>query len=204
MIWSRLLRPLLFLLDAETAHRLAFGALRAGLAVAPVRAIVARATRPDPALRVRAFGVDFPSPVGLAAGFDKDAAGVRQLAALGFGFVEVGTVTPRPQPGNPRPRLFRLPRDRALLNRMGFNSGGVASPSRAIVVFVAMTPARPSSSARSATASTSSSDRSGAIFTSTGRPPAASLTAASSGRRRATACRSRRPGVFGDETFTAT
>jgi dihydroorotate dehydrogenase len=75
-------------------------------------------------LGTEAFGVTFPSPVGLAAGFDKDATGFRQLGALGFGFVEVGTVTPRPQPGNPRPRLFRLPADGALLNRMGFNSGG--------------------------------------------------------------------------------
>jgi dihydroorotate dehydrogenase len=76
--------------------------------------------------------VTFPSPIGLAAGFDKDAAGVRQLGALGFGFVEVGTVTPRPQPGNPRPRLFRLPADGALLNRMGFNSGGAAAAERAL------------------------------------------------------------------------
>jgi dihydroorotate dehydrogenase len=79
----------------------------------------------DPALVTHALGATFPTPVGLAAGFDKDAAGHRELAALGFGFVEVGTVTPVPQPGNPKPRLFRLPADRALVNRLGFNSGGV-------------------------------------------------------------------------------
>ena len=83
------------------------------------------AARPDPALRTEALGTTFPNPVGLAAGFDKDGSGHRELAALGFGFVEVGTVTPRRQPGNPAPRVFRLPRDRALVNRLGFNSAGV-------------------------------------------------------------------------------
>jgi dihydroorotate dehydrogenase len=78
----------------------------------------------DPALRVRALGLELPSPVGLAAGFDKDAAYVDALGALGFGFVEIGTVTAQPQPGNPRPRMFRLPADRALINRMGFNNAG--------------------------------------------------------------------------------
>jgi len=90
-----------------------------------VRARVRAASLPsDPALRVRALGLDFPSPLGLAAGFDKEAAHVDALAALGFGFVEIGTITARPQEGNPRPRLFRLPADRALLNRMGFNNAG--------------------------------------------------------------------------------
>jgi dihydroorotate dehydrogenase len=79
------------------------------------------------ALRVRALGLDFPSPLGLAAGFDKDAAHIDALGALGFGFVEVGTITAQAQPGNPRPRLFRLPADRALVNRMGFNNGGAAA-----------------------------------------------------------------------------
>jgi dihydroorotate dehydrogenase len=78
----------------------------------------------DPVLRVRALGLDLPSPLGLAAGFDKDAAHVDALAALGFGFVEIGTVTAQPQAGNPRPRMFRLPADRALINRMGFNNAG--------------------------------------------------------------------------------
>ena len=81
----------------------------------------------DPVLRVRALGLEFPGPLGLAAGFDKDARGTRGLAALGFGFVEVGTVTARAQPGNPRPRMFRLTADRALVNRMGFNNAGAAA-----------------------------------------------------------------------------
>jgi dihydroorotate dehydrogenase len=90
-----------------------------------VRRLVARALAPrDPALAVNALGLDFPSPLGLAAGFDKDAGHVDALAALGFGFVEIGTVTAHGQPGNPRPRMFRLPADRALVNRMGFNNDG--------------------------------------------------------------------------------
>jgi dihydroorotate dehydrogenase len=84
----------------------------------------------DPVLRVRALGLDFPGPLGLAAGFDKDALGADALGALGFAFVEVGTVTARPQPGNPTPRLFRLVEDRALVNRMGFNNAGSAAAAR--------------------------------------------------------------------------
>ena len=127
----RLARALLFLLPAETAHRVTFGLLRVALAPGPVRALVHRALAPrDPALRTEAFGLTFPTPVGLAAGFDKDAAGFRQLGALGFGFVEVGTVTPLPQPGNPRPRLFRLKADRALVNRLGCNNRGAEAARR--------------------------------------------------------------------------
>ncbi len=112
------LMPALRLLDAETAHSLALQALAAGLA--------GRDASPDPpALAVRAMGLSFRNPIGLAAGFDKDAAAVRPLLALGFGFVEAGTVTPRPQAGNPRPRLFRLAEDRAVINRMGFNNAGL-------------------------------------------------------------------------------
>ena len=130
-LWRAVIRPLLFRLDPELAHRLAFGVLRALFAVPGVRSLSARrGRRPDPALRTDVLGLTFPSPVGLAAGFDKDAAGYRALGALGFGFVEVGTVTPRPQPGNPRPRLFRLPADRALLNRMGFNNEGMEAAAR--------------------------------------------------------------------------
>jgi dihydroorotate dehydrogenase len=110
--------PLLRGLDAETAHGLALRALAAGLA--------GRDPAPDdPVLATRAFGLDFRNPIGLAAGFDKDAVAVLPLMRLGFGFVEAGTVTPRPQPGNPRPRLFRLAEDRAVINRMGFNNGGL-------------------------------------------------------------------------------
>jgi dihydroorotate dehydrogenase len=90
-----------------------------------VRRVVRRALAPrDPVLRVHALGLDLPSPLGLAAGFDKDAGHVDALTALGFGFVEIGTVTALPQAGNPRPRMFRLPADRALINRMGFNNAG--------------------------------------------------------------------------------
>jgi len=123
--YRRVLQPLLFLLPAETAHHVAFTLLRLALRLRPLRALVRRALAPtDPALRTEALGLTFASPVGLAAGFDKDGVGLQALATLGFGFVEVGTVTPLPQPGNPKPRLFRLEADRALLNRLGFNSAG--------------------------------------------------------------------------------
>ena len=115
------LRPLLFALDAETAHRLTLYAL--GVAH---RSNLGRfvATRPAD-LPVDMFGIRFPNPVGLAAGLDKNAAHLDELGALGFGFVEVGTVTPRPQPGNPKPRMFRLARHEAIINRLGFNNEGV-------------------------------------------------------------------------------
>ena len=114
-----LARPLLFALDPETAH-----ALTLELADAPLRFGLLRVARVRGA-PVRAMGLDFPNAVGLAAGLDKNAAHVDALARLGFGFLEVGTVTPRPQPGNPRPRLFRLPAAQALINRMGFNNVGL-------------------------------------------------------------------------------
>lgn len=113
-----LLLPLMRLLPAEVAHDLAMRAMVYDLAPVPHR-------DPDPRLRCRFAGKDLPSPFGIAAGFDKDAEAVDGLLRLGFGFVEVGTVTPRPQPGNAKPRLFRLKRDRALVNRMGFNNHGV-------------------------------------------------------------------------------
>ncbi|MFF0813780.1 quinone-dependent dihydroorotate dehydrogenase [Rhodococcus sp. NPDC003318] len=120
-----LLLRLMFLIPPERVHHLAFRAMRLVTFFGPVRSLVARVlTVPDPVLRSRVFGVDFPAPLGLAAGFDKDATGVNVWGALGFGFAEVGTVTAQAQPGNPAPRLFRLPEDRALLNRMGFNNHG--------------------------------------------------------------------------------
>ncbi len=125
MIYRLLLRPLLFLVPAETAHRLAFGALRSVAWLPFVRALLRRMLAPrDPALHIDALGLRFDSPVGLAAGFDKDGVGYEALLSLGFGFVEVGTLTAEAQPGNPRPRMFRLPADRALINRLGFNNGG--------------------------------------------------------------------------------
>src|ERR1700722_5103251 len=115
---SSALLPLLRRIDPERAHNLALYALRLGLA--------GRATNPDEAvLAVEILGLRFANPIGLAAGFDKNAVAVRALMRLGFGFVETGTVTPRPQPGNPRPRLFRLDADEAVINRMGFNNAGL-------------------------------------------------------------------------------
>jgi dihydroorotate dehydrogenase len=113
---------------AEAAHRLAFALIRAVTAVPGVLWLLRRWLVPrDPLLRVHAFGLDLPGPLGLAAGFDKDARGTDALGALGFAFVEIGTVTARPQPGNPRPRVFRLIEDRALVNRLGFNNAGSAA-----------------------------------------------------------------------------
>ncbi len=114
-------RPLLFALDPETAHGMAFASLDVAARLGIVRAL---APRPPPS-PVMAMGLRFPNRVGLAAGLDKNAAHIDGLAALGFGFIECGTVTPRPQPGNPVPRLFRLPDAEALINRLGFNNDGV-------------------------------------------------------------------------------
>ena len=115
-----LARPLLFGLDPERAHELSLRALEAGIHPRPVMADDAR-------LATMAWGLALPNPLGLAAGYDKDARVPDALLAMGLGHVEVGTITPRPQSGNPRPRLFRLVRDRALINRLGFNNGGHAA-----------------------------------------------------------------------------
>jgi dihydroorotate dehydrogenase len=115
-------------LPPETAHAVGFWLIRAAARVPGAAWLGRRFLAPrDPSLRVRAFGLDFPGPLGLAAGFDKDGHGAAALASLGFGFVEVGTVTARPQPGNPKPRMFRFPAERALVNRMGFNNSGAAA-----------------------------------------------------------------------------
>jgi dihydroorotate dehydrogenase len=116
-----LIRPLLFALDAETAHRLTLY----GLGVAQRSNFVHLIAKPPAELPTTAFGIRFPNPVGLAAGLDKNADHLDALGALGFGFVEVGTTTPRPQPGNDKPRMFRLPRHEAVINRLGFNNDGV-------------------------------------------------------------------------------
>ncbi len=121
-----LLRPLLFRCDPERAHGLALAALRL-VQASGAAGLFARRPAAYPALRQKLFGHEFPNPVGLAAGFDKDAAVPEGMAALGFGFVEVGTVTPRPQAGNPRPRLFRYPAERSLQNALGFNNRGLAA-----------------------------------------------------------------------------
>ena len=125
MIYRKLVRPVFFRIDAERAHHLAFAGLRAAMAVPGVGRITEALLDPrDPSLEIDALGLRFDNPIGLAAGFDKDAVGHHALGRLGFGHVEVGTLTAHAQPGNDRPRLFRLPADRALINRMGFNNGG--------------------------------------------------------------------------------
>src|SRR5688572_9510781 len=116
MAFYKLLRPFAFALDAETAH---------GAAIAALKFAHRNPPRHFPqSLRTTLAGIDFPSPVGLAAGFDKDGEVAEAMLGAGFGFVEIGTVTPKPQSGNPKPRLFRLAEDRAVINRMGFNNGG--------------------------------------------------------------------------------
>jgi dihydroorotate dehydrogenase len=131
LMYRLLYRLVLSHLPAEATHRVSFAMLRALIAIPGVGAAVRRFHAPtDPILRVRALGRDLPGPLGLAAGFDKDAQGTTALLALGFGFVEIGTVTAEAQPGNPKPRLFRLTRDRALINRMGFNNHGAEAAAR--------------------------------------------------------------------------
>ena len=127
MFYQILFSSVLRHMDAEKAHKLSFAALRGITAVPGVAETMTRVLGPrEPELSVHALGRDFPGPLGMAAGFDKNAESPRGLAALGFGYVEVGTVTAHPQPGNPGPRLFRLVADRAIVNRMGFNNEGSA------------------------------------------------------------------------------
>ncbi|MCL2875325.1 MAG: quinone-dependent dihydroorotate dehydrogenase [Betaproteobacteria bacterium] len=113
-----LVRPLLFSFDPETTHEAAIAALHAAGRLLP-------AGRPHPSIPIEVMGLNFPNRIGLAAGFDKNGEAIDGLALMGFGFIEIGTVTPRAQPGNPRPRLFRLPEAYAIINRMGFNNHGV-------------------------------------------------------------------------------
>ena len=121
-------RRAMFLVPPERIHTVVFAGLRGATATSPARRALRRRLAPhDPLLASTVFGVQFPGPLGLAAGFDKDGAGLNAWGALGFGYAEVGTVTAAAQPGNPAPRLFRLPNDRALLNRMGFNNHGAAA-----------------------------------------------------------------------------
>jgi dihydroorotate dehydrogenase len=127
----RALRRALFLVAPERIHTWVFALLRAVTAILPLRRVLARWLAPrDPVLASTVFGVRFAGPLGLAAGFDKDGRGLSTWGALGFGYAEVGTVTAQAQPGNPPPRMFRLPDDRALLNRMGFNNRGAGELAR--------------------------------------------------------------------------
>ena len=121
-------RPLLFLIDPERIHTLVFGILRFMSAIPGFKAVLRVLYQYEhPSLERKILGLTFKNPVGLAAGFDKDAKLIDVLSCLGFGFVEIGTLTPRPQSGNNKPRLFRLPKDQGLINRMGFNNEGVAA-----------------------------------------------------------------------------
>ncbi|MBA3882547.1 MAG: quinone-dependent dihydroorotate dehydrogenase, partial [Chthoniobacterales bacterium] len=120
--YERFVRPILFSLDPETAHHLAIGALRFASDAPPLLGCLRRFQ--PPSKPVTAFGLDFPNPVGLAAGFDKNGVALPAWEALGFGFVEIGTVTAKAQPGNPKPRIFRYPDQQALINRLGFNNDG--------------------------------------------------------------------------------
>jgi len=122
MLYRSLLRPLLFSLPAETAHELALHSL--SFSPSLTKRLLGDRFKRSPFGNIRRFGLTFSNPVGLAAGFDKDGIALESLAALGFGFIEVGTVTYHPQPGNEKPRLFRLPLDKALINRAGFNNQG--------------------------------------------------------------------------------
>jgi dihydroorotate dehydrogenase len=126
MFYRSILRPLLFRLPPERAHEMALDALSFTLGTRWARQVAARRFKRTPFGELRRFELSFTNPVGLAAGFDKNGTAAEYLAALGFGFLEVGTVTHQAQPGNPRPRLFRLPLDRALINRQGFNNDGAA------------------------------------------------------------------------------
>jgi dihydroorotate dehydrogenase len=125
-MYKSFLKPYLFKLDPEKAHYLTFDLLKTGLRNGLGRAIFKTAYKYEhPGLERQLFGLTFKNPVGLAAGLDKDAKVFNELGNLGFGFIEIGTLTPKPQPGNDKPRLFRLPKDGAIINRMGFNNEGV-------------------------------------------------------------------------------
>ncbi|MCZ6522076.1 MAG: quinone-dependent dihydroorotate dehydrogenase [Bacteroidetes bacterium] len=125
-MYKYLIRPILFIFNPETVHHFTVMALKFFLSNAFIRRIVSSIYKVNrPVLEKELFGIKFPNPVGLAAGFDKDANLIDELATFGFGFIEIGTLTPKGQVGNPQPRLFRLPKDQALINRMGFNNEGV-------------------------------------------------------------------------------
>jgi dihydroorotate dehydrogenase len=123
-----IIKPLFFLFPAERAHYTAMSLLRTACRIPGISALMSSLfQKKSPTLKRQLFGLTFENPVGLAAGFDKDARWVDELSTLGFGFIEIGTLTPKAQPGNEKPRLFRLPKDEALINRMGFNNGGAAA-----------------------------------------------------------------------------
>lgn len=130
-MYKTLIRPLLFCFDPEKVHHFTFSFLKNIQKIPFVKGILKKwFTIEDPLLEREVFGIKFKNPVGLAAGFDKDAKLFKELSTLGFGFIEIGTLTPKPQPGNPQKRLFRLKKDKALINRMGFNNEGVVAAAK--------------------------------------------------------------------------
>jgi dihydroorotate dehydrogenase len=127
-MYKFLIRPLLFLVDPERIHHFVFKVLKIAGSVPGIKPMLRAFFQVEhPSLEKVLFGINFKNPVGLAAGLDKDARLIDEMACFGFGFIEIGTLTPQPQPGNDKPRLFRLPQDQALINRMGFNNEGVAA-----------------------------------------------------------------------------
>lgn len=124
-MYRLLIKPILFSMQPEKAHRFTVGLMKMGYRLRMRGWWKKKYTVAHPNLEREVFGIRFPNPVGLAAGFDKDAKMFNELSCFGFGFIEIGTITPKGQPGNPKPRLFRLPKDEALINRMGFNNGGL-------------------------------------------------------------------------------
>ncbi|MFZ6053369.1 quinone-dependent dihydroorotate dehydrogenase [Halocola ammonii] len=130
-MYKQLIRPIFFRFSPEKIHHFSFRLIRFSMKLPGAKSFAKRKYKvADASLEREVFGIKFPNPVGLAAGFDKDAKLYRELGQLGFGFVEIGTVTPKGQPGNPKPRLFRLPKDNALINRMGFNNEGVEAAAK--------------------------------------------------------------------------
>ncbi|NJN50220.1 MAG: dihydroorotate dehydrogenase (quinone), partial [Polaribacter sp.] len=125
-MYKLIIRPLLFFFDAEKVHHFSFAFIRFINQIPGVSSIIKSIFEVHhPSLERKLFGITFKNPVGLAAGFDKDAKLYKELSNFGFGFVEIGTITPKPQEGNPKKRLFRLKEDQGIINRMGFNNGGV-------------------------------------------------------------------------------
>jgi dihydroorotate dehydrogenase len=130
-MYKRVIRPILFLFDPEWVHYFSFAAIRVLHRIPFMGGLVRKLySSKKPSLQKEVFGIHFPNPVGLAAGFDKDAKLFRELSNFGFGFIEIGTVTPKPQGGNPKPRLFRLKIDKGIINRMGFNNEGVEAAAK--------------------------------------------------------------------------
>lgn len=126
MLYKLVIRPIFFLIDPEKIHHLVFKLIKFANSIPGISAIIRFIyKRNDPKLKRTVFGIEFPNPVGLAAGFDKDAKLYKELSNFGFGFIEIGTITPLAQEGNPKPRMFRLPADGGLINRMGFNNNGL-------------------------------------------------------------------------------